>query len=115
MPFGGYDEIPFDAYVENMPVPDLGLEFADMFAFMDEFGYTGGEEGVVHVQDVRPAIAHDHDHDFCIRSFAKQRVAARGSMPADYVGGACEGGACLGRSSLSSDTHPSQIKVRDSL
>ncbi|KAL9068852.1 MAG: hypothetical protein Q9161_005939 [Pseudevernia consocians] len=52
VPFGGYDEIPFDAYVDNMPVPDLGLEFAEMFAFMDEFGYTGGEEGVVHVQDL---------------------------------------------------------------
>ena len=72
MPFGGYDEIPFDAYVENMPVPDLGLEFAEMFAFMDEYGFTGGEEGVVHVQDVSSAIAHDHDHEFCIRSFANK-------------------------------------------
>ena len=52
VPFGGYDEIPFEAYEKYLPIPGLGKELGEMFLFMDEFGYTGGEEGVVHAQDV---------------------------------------------------------------
>lgn len=52
VPFGGYDEIPVETYEKYVPVPGLGKELGEMFLFMDEFGYTGGEEGVVHAQDV---------------------------------------------------------------
>ena len=52
VPFGGFDELPFAVYEKFMPVPDLGTEMGEMFLFVDEYGYTGGEEGVVRVQDV---------------------------------------------------------------
>lgn len=52
VPFGGYDEIPIQTYEKIIPVPGLGKEWGEMFLFMDEFGYTGGEEGVVHAQDL---------------------------------------------------------------
>lgn len=52
VPFGGYDEIPIETYEKYVPVPGLGKELGEMFLFMDEFGYTGGEEGVVHAQDL---------------------------------------------------------------
>lgn len=35
-----------------MPTPDLGAELAEMFLFFEEFGETGGEEGVVNAKDV---------------------------------------------------------------
>ncbi len=52
VPFGGYDEVPIQAFEKYMPVPDLGREMGEMFLFFDEFGYTGGEEGVVNAKDV---------------------------------------------------------------
>lgn len=52
VPFGGYDEIPVETYEKYIPVPGLGKELGEMWLFADEFGYTGGEEGVVHPQDV---------------------------------------------------------------
>ena len=52
VPFGGYDETPVEVFEKYMPVPDLRKELGEMFLFFDEFGYTGGEEGVVHAQDV---------------------------------------------------------------
>lgn len=52
VPFGGYDEISVQAFEEHIPVPGLGKELGEMFRFMDEFGYTGGEEDVVRAQDV---------------------------------------------------------------
>ena len=52
VPFGGYDEIPSEVFENYMPVPGLGREMREMLLFMDEFGYTGDEEGVVHAQDV---------------------------------------------------------------
>ena len=54
VPFGGYDEMPVEVYEKYMPVPDLGKEMGEMLLFFEEFGYTGGEEGVVHAQDVSP-------------------------------------------------------------
>ena len=36
-----------------LPIPDLGPEMGEMFLYFDEFGYTGGEAGVVLAQDVR--------------------------------------------------------------
>ena len=53
VPFGGYDEISIETYEKDVLVPGLGKELGEMLLFMDEFGYTGGEEGVVHAQDVR--------------------------------------------------------------
>ena len=52
VPFGGYDATPLDVFVERMPIPDLGQEMGEMFVYLDEFGYTGGEEGVVNAEDV---------------------------------------------------------------
>lgn len=52
VPFGGYDETPIEVFEKYMPVPDLGRELGEMFLFFDEFGYTGGEEGVVDAKDV---------------------------------------------------------------
>lgn len=52
VPFGGYDEVPVEIFEKYIPVPGLGKELGEMLLFMDEFGYTGGEEGVVHAQDV---------------------------------------------------------------
>ena len=51
IPFGGYDELPLEAYEKYIPMPGLGRELGEMFMFMDEFGYTGGED-VVLAQDV---------------------------------------------------------------
>ncbi|KAM0801609.1 hypothetical protein BDR22DRAFT_880370 [Usnea florida] len=51
VPFGGYDELPLEAYEKHIPMPGLGRELGEMFLFMDEFGYTGGED-VVLAQDV---------------------------------------------------------------
>ena len=52
VPFGGYDEIPMQVFEKHVPIPEFGKEIGEMFLFFDEFGYTGGEEGVVHVKDV---------------------------------------------------------------
>lgn len=52
VPFGGYEEIPIETYEKFMPIPDLGTEMGEMFLFFDEFGYTGGEEGVESAKDV---------------------------------------------------------------
>ena len=51
VPFGGYDELPLEVYEKYIPMPGLGRELGEMFSFMDEFGYTGGED-VVLAQDV---------------------------------------------------------------
>ena len=52
VPSGGYDETPIEVFEKYMPMPDLRREFGEMFLFFDEFGYTGGEEGVVNAKDV---------------------------------------------------------------
>ncbi|MCJ1479474.1 hypothetical protein MMC13_008160 [Lambiella insularis] len=52
VPFGGYDEIPIDVFEKYIPVPGFGRELGEMFLFMDEFGYDGGDPSVVHAQDV---------------------------------------------------------------
>ena len=54
VPFGGYDEIPIETYVNSFPMPELAGEFAEMFAYFDEFGYTGGDGDVVNAKDVSP-------------------------------------------------------------
>ena len=52
VPFGGYDETPLEVFEKHSPIPDLGQEIGEMFSFFDEFGYTGGEQGVVQATDV---------------------------------------------------------------
>lgn len=52
VPFGGYDEMPLQVFESDMPTPHLGTELAEMFLFFEEFGYTGGEEGIVNASDV---------------------------------------------------------------
>ena len=61
VPFNGYDEIPFDAFKKMVPNPDLGEEMGEMFLYFDDFGYTGGEEGVVDAKDVSPFYRSDGD------------------------------------------------------
>lgn len=42
--------------------PDLGLEFAEMFAFMDSPGYNGGDPSVMLPKDVcLPSASLDMD------------------------------------------------------
>ena len=53
VPFNGYDETSLEAFEKMLP-PELGQEMGEMFLYFDEFGYTGGEEGVVLAQDVSP-------------------------------------------------------------
>lgn len=45
--FGGFDPLSVDMFAGFIPVPGLGRELGEMFAFMDEFGYSGGEEDVL--------------------------------------------------------------------
>jgi len=52
VPFGGYDEIPLDKFIASFPAPGAGREFGEMLAFMDEFGYDGGDPSVVHAGDL---------------------------------------------------------------
>ena len=52
VPFGDYDEIPIETFEQNFPLPGLGKEYGEMFRFIDEFGYTGGDPSVVHAEDV---------------------------------------------------------------
>jgi len=51
VPFGGYDEIPLQGFISFMP-PGVGRELGEMLAFMDEFGYDGGDPSVVHASDL---------------------------------------------------------------
>ena len=53
VPYNGYDATPLSAFEKMLPIPDLGPEMGEMFLYFDEFGYTGGEAGVVLAQDVR--------------------------------------------------------------
>ena len=53
--YGGFDEILAEDYNKKSGIgPDLGLEFAEMFALMDNPGYNGGEPSVILPRDVRP-------------------------------------------------------------
>lgn len=52
VPFGGFDPIPIDVFDRFFPIPGLGRELGEMMAFMDEFGYAGGEPGVVLPSEV---------------------------------------------------------------
>jgi hypothetical protein len=45
--FGGFDPLSVDQFERFIPVPGLGRELGEMFAFMDEFGYAGGDPDVV--------------------------------------------------------------------
>ena len=56
VPFNGYDETSLEAFLKLVPVPDLGLEMGEMFLYFDDFGYTGGEEGVVQAKDVSSPV-----------------------------------------------------------
>ena len=58
--YGGFDEISVDDYINKSGMgPDLGLEFAEMFALMDNPGYNGGEPSVILPKDVRlPSKLH---------------------------------------------------------
>lgn len=55
VPFGGFDYVPPEIFAKFIPVPDLGLELGEMMAFMDEFGYDGGDPSVVLIGDVSQA------------------------------------------------------------
>jgi hypothetical protein len=52
VPCGGFLGVSLAAFEGFIPVPGLGREIGEMMGFMDEFGYDGGEEGVVGVEDV---------------------------------------------------------------
>ena len=42
--FGGFDPLSVDIFARFIAVPGLGRELGEMFAFMDDFGYAGGED-----------------------------------------------------------------------
>jgi len=50
--FGGFDELSIEQFEMFLPVPGLGRELGQMMAFMDEFGYDGGDPNTVAPQDV---------------------------------------------------------------
>jgi hypothetical protein len=50
--FGGFDPLSVDQFERFIPVPGLGRELGDMFAFMDKFGYAGGDPDVVLPSEV---------------------------------------------------------------
>ena len=52
VPFGGFDSIPLEVFEELVSVPGLGKELGEMLAFIDEFGYDGGDPIVVYPEDV---------------------------------------------------------------
>ena len=52
VPYGGYDEISVATLEQQMQMPGLGKEVGDMFLFIDEFGYDGGDPNTVHAQNV---------------------------------------------------------------
>jgi hypothetical protein len=63
--FGGFDPLSVDQFERFIPVLGLGRELGEMFAFMDDFGYAGGDPDVVFPSEVyfhssvrRPLITH---------------------------------------------------------
>lgn len=52
VPFGGFASVPVEVFQNFIPVPGLGREIGEMMAFMDEFGYAGGDESVILPGDV---------------------------------------------------------------
>lgn len=56
VPFGGFDPLSVDQFERFIPVPGLGKELGEMFAFMDEFGYAGGDANVVLPSEVSRAF-----------------------------------------------------------
>ena len=56
VPNGGYHSVTIDEYVKNSPLgPEIGLEFAEMYALMDGPGYDGGDPSIIHPKDVSQA------------------------------------------------------------
>jgi hypothetical protein len=47
----GYEQIPYETLEQNMGT--VGREIADMFRYIDEFGYDGGDKGVVYPWEVK--------------------------------------------------------------
>ncbi|CZR54561.1 related to nitrogen metabolic regulation protein nmr [Phialocephala subalpina] len=47
VPFGGFDSVPIEVFDRFFPIPGLGTELGEMMAFMEEFGYVGGDPEVV--------------------------------------------------------------------
>ena len=68
--YNGYDATPYDAFLKMVPTPDLGEEMGEMFLYFDEFGYTGGEEGVVLAQDVSFPFYYSQNRDLALESEA---------------------------------------------
>lgn len=52
VPFGGYDNLSIEAFEQFFPVPGLGTELGEMMAFMDEFGYVGGDISIADPEQV---------------------------------------------------------------
>jgi len=50
--FGGFDPLSVGQFERFIPVPGLGRELGEMFAFMDDFGYAGGDPDVVLPSEV---------------------------------------------------------------
>jgi hypothetical protein len=52
VPLAGFDQLSIDQFERFVPVPGLGRELGEMFAFMDEFEYAGGDANVVLPSEV---------------------------------------------------------------
>ncbi|KEF56256.1 uncharacterized protein A1O9_07837 [Exophiala aquamarina CBS 119918] len=51
--YGGFDEISVEDFIQHSGMgTELGLEFGEMFAFMDSPGYNGGGDSVIFPKDV---------------------------------------------------------------
>lgn len=52
--YGGFDEISVDDFIERSGMgPDIGLEFAEMFEFMESPGYNGINPSIIIPKEVR--------------------------------------------------------------
>jgi hypothetical protein len=79
----GFNPISLEVVEKVVPVPGLGKEMGEMLAFMDEFGYEGGDPSIVYPEEVSYS-----------RCFNLERAnlfnTAWSSLSFDNVGGICQ-------------------------
>ena len=54
--YGGYDELSLEDMDKMMP-GGLGMELGEMFAYVAEFGYDGGDPSIISAKDVSLALS----------------------------------------------------------
>ncbi|MCJ1360459.1 MAG: hypothetical protein MMC33_010464 [Icmadophila ericetorum] len=57
VPFGGYDEISVAVLEAHLQMPGLGREVGEMFLFIEEFGYAGGDLNTILASELNVPCA----------------------------------------------------------